>query len=130
MKSNSNEHREHGLHHRGRGEAVLGGAPVLVALGEDGVALEDEEPGVGVGVEEAVEELLQRGVGRGALEFPRRDRALHAARRMELVHAAPQVYELGVCVRCCCCKTGEEETCEKTKNLHAALSFLMGRTLR
>jgi hypothetical protein len=46
---------------------VAVGALVLVALGKDGVALEDEEPGVRMRVEESVEQLLQARVGRGAL---------------------------------------------------------------
>ena len=58
---NADEHAEHGLGDRGGGEAVACGASVLVALGEHGVALEDEEPGVAVRVEEVVEQRLQLG---------------------------------------------------------------------
>ena len=75
---------------------MAGRAAVLVALGEDGVVLEDEQAGVRVRVEEGVEHLVELRIRRGALELARCDSALHAAGGMEFVHAAPDVDELGI----------------------------------
>jgi len=68
---------------------VLRAAAVLVALGEHGVALEDEQPGVAVGVEEGIE--AEVGNVFRALERERRCGLLHPAGRSELVHAAPDL---------------------------------------
>jgi hypothetical protein len=114
VNGDADQHAQHGLGDRGGGEAVAGRAAVLVALGEDGVALEDEQPGVGMRVEELVEQLLERGGGRGALELARLGGFAHAARRMELVHAAPDVDELAVGVRGCeSTRRRQQQNCAK-----------------
>ena len=76
---------------------MAGRAAVLVALGEDGVALEDQQAGVGMRVEEGLDEqLLQLRIGAVLLELARRVGLADAAGRMELVHAAPGFDELRI----------------------------------
>src|SRR6185436_7999975 len=111
---------------RGRGEAVPGIAAVLVALGKDGVALEDEEPGVAI----RVQELVQPEVGHafGALERARRRGLLHPVGRIELVHAAPDVdqalgLEEDVLVRRCE-RQGREQNEWKNEKRHARIWWL------
>src|SRR5262249_53904259 len=104
-------------------------AAVLVALGDDGVALEDEEAGVLVRVEKLVEAEVRRAAD--ALQRTGLRRPVHAVRRVDLVHVAPQVDELRVRRRSGNRETwGEEDDREKSGKLQAALSrsFLIGRT--
>ena len=68
---------------------MRGGPSVLVALGEDHVVLEDDQPGVAVVVEKGIDAELGRRAR--PLQRPRLGGLLHAARRVQLVHAAVQV---------------------------------------
>jgi hypothetical protein len=55
FQRDADQHSDQGLRHRHRDEAALGGAPVLVALCVDRVALHNEEAGVAIGREELVD---------------------------------------------------------------------------
>ena len=91
----ADEHRRHGLRHRLRQEAVPVGAPVLVVLEQDGIALGDEEPGDRVAVDivgerawSAIVAIGEREIRVGAAQLRHRPAAGHLPGPQQMVIVA------------------------------------------
>lgn len=96
----SDEHRDDGLRHRVGGHPVIGRAVVLIALREDGVVLQDQQPcGAGAGqvvVQPRLPRLVRvlgRGLGRRALQKSYARASGHLAGRKDFVEVADQAHQ-------------------------------------